>query len=219
MNPLISGLMVHYKTPTITFKCLNAFRSFYKEMPLLLIDNSNYDKTSNLIYQYAQQDKYTTCVFNTFNLHHGPSMDLGLHMLQTPWVFVMDSDLLITKPNVVEEMYKTTTNKSKWLAVGNLCYVDDRGFNLREENQQCESAIRYCNPKCMLVNRYEYFNYHPCILHGAPMIETMKHIKRVNKEHMLIDFDWTQYAKHLGGATQKKHGLDGKGGMAIPPFI
>jgi hypothetical protein len=188
-------------------------------MPLLLIDNSNYDEASEQLFQFAQADTNTTCIFNTFNMHHGPSMDLGLNVLKTPWVFIMDSDLLIMRSNLVEEMHKTTLDKDNWLAVGNLCYVDERGINLRGADQQRSDAIRYCNPKCMLVNRYEYLKHLPCILHGAPMIHTMKDIKLSGEEHLLIDFNWLKYAKHLDGVTQKTHGLDGKGGNRIPPFI
>ncbi len=219
MDTLITALVVHYKTPTETLKCLQAFRYFYTDKPLLLIDNSNYDKSSDQLYQFAQEDKHTTCIFNTFNLHHGPSMDLGLHILKTPQVFIMDSDLLIVQPNLVEDMYNTTLNRKDWLMVGNLCYVNDKGFNLRGADQQHPDAIKYCNPKCMLVNRQEYFKWRPCTLHGAPMIHTMNDLKLTHCEHLLIDFDWPKYAKHLGGVTQKTHGLDGKGGMKIPPFI
>ena len=219
MHSLITVLMINYRTPAVTLKCLQAFRNFYNKIPLLLIDNSSYDKTSDKLYTFAQTDKNTTCVFNTFNMHHGPSMDLGLRMLKTPWVFIMDSDLFIMQPNLIEDMHLSVLALKTWLMVGNLCYVDEKGINLRGIDQQHVNAIRYCNPKCMLVNRYEYLNYDPCILHGAPMILTMKHIKREHHEHMLIDFDWSKYAKHLGGVTQKTHGLDGAGGMNIPPFI
>jgi hypothetical protein len=138
-------------------------------------------------------------------------------MIKTPLVFVMDSDLIIIRSNLIEEMYKVTLTKKEWLVVGNLADVDEQGFG--KENTHGVLNIKYCSPKCMLVNREEYLNFPPFTFHGAPCIETMIGVKQADKTHMLLHFDCKKYSRHLGGATQRLHGLDGAGGLRIPPFV
>jgi len=218
MNELeneIVAVIPNYKTPDLIARCVNSFRTYYPNIKLILIDNSKYDISSKWIYQFAEEDQNTTCLFNTFNMHHGPSMDTGIKLSPLPLVFIIDSDVVITKPNLIEDMYKVIATTKDWLAIGWITPINHKGFDVPRNKPH----IPYCSPQCMIVNKETYLQYPPFIKHGAPCINTMKHIKIHKLDHQLIHFNWKEYAAHLRGGTQKRFGLDGNGAQKIPPFI
>ena len=219
LHKLVTAITVNYKTIDVTLKCLKALRHHYPKLHIIIIDNSNFDASSDALYKRAKQDTNITCLFNIYNMHHGPSVDIGIRMLRTPLAFVLDSDAFIKEENVIEDMFAKTVGVDEWLMVGDVTPVDKNGFDLKDPNQ----GIPYGDPKCMLLNKECYLTLPKFIRHGAPCIETMTYIHENNLGHLLIKFPWEQYVYHGKGVTQRRFGLDGDGGdpfrrQNIPPY-
>ena len=69
------GIVVNYKTPDLIKNILSNFRATFPELHLVIVDNSNFDRSTDLIYSVCKKDGNMTFLANFFNLHHGP----GLH--------------------------------------------------------------------------------------------------------------------------------------------
>lgn len=214
---LITAVTVNYKTIDVTRKCLQAIKLYYPDIRIIIIDNSNYDVSSDYLYKVAKEGNNITTVFNTYNMHHGPSIDLGIRMIHTPYAFVLDSDAYIRREGVLEAMLQRAEGVEEWLMVGDITPVDKNGFDIKDGSE----GIPYGDPKCMLLNKACYLTLPPFIRHGAPCIETMTYLNNYNKTNLLLRFPWTQYVYHAKGATQRRFGLDGDGLCRkpdIPPY-
>jgi len=92
---------------------------------------------------------------------------------------------------------------NEWLMVGNITPVDEDGIDIKES----AISIPYGDPKCMLLNKEMYFKLPNFIRHGAPCINTMKHIKYNNLGHLLIHLNWPDYVYHTRGGTRRRYGI------------
>ena len=66
------GIVVNYKTPDLIKYFLYNFRITFPKLHLLIVDNSNFDRSTDIIYSVCKKDGNMTLLANMFNLHHGP---------------------------------------------------------------------------------------------------------------------------------------------------
>jgi hypothetical protein len=70
---------IHYAELSI-----GAFRKYYPEIPLIVVDNSEGDECSRFLRDYLGGDPYSSLIQTPFNIGHGPGMNRGMFALMTP---------------------------------------------------------------------------------------------------------------------------------------
>jgi hypothetical protein len=190
------GIVVNYKTPDLIKKYLSNFREYFSNLHLVIVDNSNYDRSTDLIYSICKRDGNMTLLANVFNIHHGPGLHKAIQYVEDYFEFalIMDSDILFHKKGIIDDMKKILTEK--FMFCGKIVQVSVRGMNSKEEE-----SIPYIHPSCMYININEYLQLPPAKLHGAPFIDTFSSVKEQDKQNLLIDFEVSNYMTHLGRGT------------------
>jgi glycosyltransferase involved in cell wall biosynthesis len=196
----ITAVVANYKTKDLISQSVNQFRKFYSSLALIIVDGSGYDTSSEWIYKFAKTDKNTTCLFNTFNLHHGPSLHAGILLARTNIIYTFDSDTLIVKGGLIEAMYDKISSVETWYGIAIVDPVNRKGFD------NINGKIKYINPRCALINKEQYLKYKPFTKHGAPCIDAMVDLHDREKDHLLINFDYWPYITHEFKGTVKRTG-------------
>ena len=91
--PGVTAVVINFRTPDLTRRAVESFRSLLPALPLLLIDNGSDDESGRTLEQLrSRAPGKTTLILNRSNRHHGPAMDQALRTVDTPFVFFLDSD-------------------------------------------------------------------------------------------------------------------------------
>ena len=190
------GIVVNYKTPDLIRNFLSDFRYYYPDLHLLIVDNSNFDRSTDLIYSICKKDGNMTMLANFFNLHHGPGLHKAIQYVENYFKFalIMDSDLTFHSHGMLEKI-KAIVPKN-FICCGKMVDVSKRGMNTKEQ-----TIIPYIHPSCMYLNIKEYLKFAPAKLHGAPFIDTFNSVKVKGMQDLLIAFDVSNYVTHLGRGT------------------
>ena len=190
------GIVVNYKTRDLIKKYLLNFRKYFPDLHLVIVDNSNYDRSTDLIYSICKKDGNMTLLANVFNIHHGPGLHKAMQYIADYFDFalIMDSDILFHKYGLIEAMKEILPEK--FICCGNIGKVNIRGIGTTDRD-----SISYIHPSCMYLNINEYLQFPPAKLHGAPFIDTFSSVKEQGKENLLIDFEVSNYINHLGRGT------------------
>jgi glycosyltransferase involved in cell wall biosynthesis len=173
----ITALTVNYNTPDFLERLLSSFRKYY-DLPFVVVDGSN-EENYSLISGFADQYQAEIHHF-PYNIHHGPGLAYAIKYIKTEKILLLDSDLIVINPGFVEDLNNKI--KSENYGIGDVQIVNDQGFNVR-------NGMKYLHPACALINREVALRFPMPILHGAPMIETMKEIHR-QKQDILQHEDW-----------------------------
>src|SRR5690606_39490260 len=99
----VSAAVVNYQPPDLTEEALRSFRRHYPDVELLVIDSGSQDSSPDLIRRLADELTLQT-IFLQRNRYHGPAMHIAMSELQTPWVFLLDSDTITEKGGLLEAM-------------------------------------------------------------------------------------------------------------------
>ena len=65
-------IIVNFKTKYLIKKCLETFRAFYKDVPVILIDNGSGDDSTE--WCKKQENEYTRVILHGANIRHGPAL-------------------------------------------------------------------------------------------------------------------------------------------------
>lgn len=185
----ITAITVNYMTTDLIEQSINSFRSFYPETPIIIIDNSNFDDSTEWIYKFAKQDRNTSLIIMNRNMHHGPGMHQGILLANTKKILLFDTDITFLKDGLLETMIKCAP-PNRWYGVGNI--------------EMCRGA-KYVHPRCMLLNKEEYLKHNQFIRHGAPCIRAMLQLRDL-REPVLVDFDCYRFVLHEKRGTVKRTG-------------
>ena len=190
------GIVVNYKTPDLIKEYLANFRYYYPDLHLLIVDNSNFDRSTDIIYSVCKKDGNMTLLANFFNLHHGPGLHKAIQYIENYFKFalIMDSDIQFHSHGMLEELKRIVPEN--FICCGKIEEVSERGMNTKEQ-----TIIPYIHPSCMYLNIKEYLKLLPAKLHGAPFIDTFKSVKVKGLQDLLIAFDVSNYITHLGRGT------------------
>ena len=188
---MITGIIVSYNTTTLLRNCVQSFKKYYPNNPLIIIDGS--PKGSQCFRVSQSMYKGNTIVKNVeYNIGHGNGMKLGITMVQTSHFALIDSDTVI-KGQVFEQMEKYLA--SNVYGVGKVVKVDKKGNN-------DENGIHYLHPYFAVINKQLYLKHLPIIHHGAPMLNAMISLS-MQKEHSIINFSKIDdYVLHLERGTR-----------------
>lgn len=105
-----------YNTPEITEYMLKTFCNLYSKIPILICENSNDDKTTNIL-----ESSKIPYIRNTNGLH-APSVDMLLDNISTDYALLVDTDVLFLKD--ISPVFEQFVNKDITL-MGEI--VGDRG--------------------------------------------------------------------------------------------
>jgi GT2 family glycosyltransferase len=200
-SPDTTAVIVNFRTPTLTKRAFTTLRSFYPDLPLLLIDNGSRDGSLEELSELTREHpKETTLLANRQNIHHGPAMDQALRSVETDYVLFLDSDCVVLRAGFLEEMLRLCSREPACYAVGKMTWMNARGFDLPAD----AGGMPYIRPICMLIKREHYLVLPPFERHGAPCLKNMVAARRNNLE--LIDFPIESYVLHEGRGTATRHG-------------
>ena len=76
------GIVVNYKTPGLIKNILSNFHTTFPELHLVIVDNSNFDRSTDIIYSVCRKDGNMTLLANMFNLHHGPGLHKAIRYIE-----------------------------------------------------------------------------------------------------------------------------------------
>ena len=180
--PLIS---VSYNSAELVDDLLGSFRKHYRN-PVTIIDGSNGEYVLAIAAVCAKYPDVKFIHFD-YNIHHGPGMAWAYQSLSLRGpVLVLDSDVLIVNPGLVEAL--AAELKPGMYGVGYVNHVNDGGFDV----DYTVGAVRYLHPACMLCNIEVVRQWPMPTKHGAPNIEPMLAIHRAGKHELIAGVQWVK---------------------------
>jgi hypothetical protein len=166
---MVTGLVVCSNTKDLIQRAYESVRRFHPLMPIIIIDGSD---VNDPCYKYVTSlsSDITTVAIAGFNIGHGRGMDTGIRLVNTKYVLVFDSDIIMVKSPVeaMVEMMEPDT-----YGVG---YLEKTGFDGYEYGAKAhhkeQGFMMMMHPYFMLLQVSEYFKYAPFVHHGAPCYKT-----------------------------------------------
>ncbi len=197
----VTTLVVNYKTPDLTKKCVESFISYYPTVKLILIDNGSQDDSTSYIRHVAGDFPNVTSLLNSGNRYHGPAMDQGIHQSATRYVFTLDSDCEILEGGFLEQLLAFFKSPNMY-AAGRLVYINRYGFEVEKTNRR--HLIKYIHPYAMLLDKTKYLHLSPFIHHGSPCIKNMRDAE--NAGYKVQHFPLDNYVFHKSRGTCSRYG-------------
>lgn len=185
----VTGVVVTYNTHKLLVRSVISIRKRYPKMQIIVIDNSS-DGNENI---------GAVNIVKTYkNIGHGPGMHLGASKVWTPKILFFDSDIVLVRAGVLEQMLNQFDENT--YGVGQVIKVSRQGQNSVYTPLE-EKTVNYLHPFFMVVDKKKYFEFPHFIHHGAPCIKTMLALQ--GSETKLIDFPIKRFVKHAGRGTRK----------------
>ena len=207
----IEIVTVHYNTPDLLMILYDSIRKFLpKDLLFRVIDGS--EMIHDEFIELEKKDPFFQFKRLGYNIHHGNGMHYALAHSEKEYVLIIDSDAIILKKGLIDEMMKLM--KDETYAVGGICKTNPNGINV----DSVDSFILYLHPRCMLINLKNYFEYAKLTNHGAPCICAMNDINKKMKWDVLVNFnelDDYVYEKGRGTVARFGYGLGRKSDIAI----
>ena len=212
----VTGLTVFYKTPHLIDISLEAFRKYYPDMPLIVVNNSaDDDECTEALRSFVIEDKKSTLVQLDMNYGHGPGLNRGMERVKTDYVYVFDSDSEIVKEDMLENMAAEMTSKTYGVGFTRLT---SRGGSHRDGGSlEDPDVMTYLHPLACLISMHQYKKFPAFTSGGAPFNQTMSAIKDSGLSEILIKFFPVigldrgrinvNYIKHHGGSTRARYGI------------
>lgn len=199
-------VIINYQTPDYLRTAVSSFKKFYPQSPLLIIDNGSKDDSREVINQLLDSFEHVDAKLLSENIFHGPAMDLAARTLvDTEFIFFLDSDTETLKGNFLEEMAHSFTVEKNLYGVGELNHVNKRGF------QGGKKEITILQTPFMLLDREKYLSLTPFVHHGQPTLFNFKEAEK--KGYILQQFPVSDFIYHKwrGTADRFGYGLGLKG--------
>lgn len=201
----VTAMVINYKTKHLTETCVREFRRFYPETHMLLIDNGSADESSQLVRDLGVSNGFIKAVNNPNNVGHGPAMDQGISMINTEWVFTLDSDAVVLDDTFLQEMLDNVEN-GRGYAIGWWRWVRwNTGIPLEWTTDPTEleemNYIPYIHPYAALYRIDTYLEMAPFYHHGAPCLANMLDAKR--RGDVLIEFPVRDRVMHWIAGTRR----------------
>lgn len=165
----ITGVTVSYNTKDLLERALESIRKFHPTLRIIIVDGSD---EGNPCYSYVSKlNGYNVPILTGYNMGHGRGMCTGLYYVETKYVLVFDSDIVMIRSpleKMVEMMEEDT------FGVGYIEWTGRDGFEYGIHSEHRRGPrIKYLHPYFQLINLSVYRQFHPYVHHGAPCIKTM----------------------------------------------
>lgn len=184
----VTVLIVNYNTPGLLSDAVHSVRNFY-ESPIMVVDGSDPAEYEQMKEMISDTDVRIERV--GYNITHGGGLKHGMDKIQTEYVLTMDSDAKMVKGGFLEACLLSMDKESYGAgSVINLSW--DQGLN-------------YLHPFFALLQMSVVRMYSPPIIHGAPMIKTMREIRSKGQQHILKNMkDIKDFVFHKRSGTRGK---------------
>ena len=200
----ITALTIVYKTPDLIKKAYESFRIFYPDIPLVIVNNSGQDDPCTVYIDYLDSiDNELTIINNKKNEGHGTSFNQGMDIIKTDYVYYFDSDVIMFKGDVLEEMLNLINENI--YGIGKMIYTDMGGRNIPNNYEGEKLKFFYC--VAGLINRNMYYKFHRWTRFGLIAYKAMVEIHNKGlSEKILKEFPILSYVRHLSGGTRSRFG-------------
>lgn len=199
MTLQIQAVIVNYGTPDLTRRAVWSLLSLYRDLEILVVDNRSPDDSVARLSDEFERRTTVRISANESNIHHGPAMDAAVRQSAHEWVLLFDSDAIAYRAGLVEGMLDTARIHSAYM-VGELCFVDEGGFNVGSG----QTGYPYVHPKCALVRRSVYLDLPSFERHGAPCLANQQAAKARGLQ--LAHFPVDDFVFHQGRGTVSEYG-------------
>jgi len=198
----VTFLICQKNTKTLIQLAIESILRFYPDVNILVVDDDS-DDDSILYLQYKELVTPNLKVWkrNEPYIGHGGLLDLAIRThIETEYVMIMDSDVVIQRGNFIEPMLKEFETNKKLYAIGSLqisSYKNNGG-----EPMELEDITPYGNPQLCLYHVATYLELPPAINDGTPLILNNKGARDAGLEIKYFPTD--KYSNHNSGSSWVK---------------
>jgi len=190
LGQTITGVVVNNNTPQMLQRAIRSVWAHYPDMNMIVIDNAaprHRKDIGRLKFQW-----------NKDNLGHAKGISQGMNRCFTDYIFLFDSDVVMTKHGLLERCLAAGGNRP-WYGAGEV-KLD------REKMHNCgiEHEMMYLEPYCCLLDCDEFYKYRRPVDHGSPMISTMLDMAQKGHNHKLVHVDPRPFVIHEWLGSQKR---------------
>lgn len=179
---------------------LESLLRFYPDIPILIVDGSSTDDSAfYLKYKSILNPNISVWTRSGVN-SHGVTMDDALKKhIKTKYVLLMDSDVIIERPGIIEEMMNEFNKDNLLYAVGSLMLVTKSGHACGPPTNE-KDILRYAHPSFSIYNAEKYHELKsPFVDHGAPCVYNM--IEAEKRGLHIGYYPVDKYVSHLSGGS------------------
>jgi len=156
----ITAIIPQFKTPVLTYRAVNSFKTFYPDVPLIVVDDGSQDASTALVRGLPECYPATSVIILPKNVGHGAALHEGIKRAMTRRVFTMDSDVTVHRGGFLELM-ESRMIEADLYAIGMMYWRDYQHENV------------YLTYVASLYDREVYFTLPPFVHDGDPMQQNM----------------------------------------------
>ena len=208
----ITGLVVLCRCEELIPFSILPMREIYPEVNLIVVDNSCGDICTKQIEELAENDSGIQLIISKTNIGHGRGLLTGIKYVETPYVYIFDSDTGMIQRGLLEQMLEAI-QPDKY-GVGFSVWADKGGgtatpWNVKKPRPK--GAIKYMHPFCSLISMKRYNEFEPAdssfrtgnTCWGAPFITMMNSLHDAGREDLLVDLPGLTYGGNIFVKHQK----------------
>ncbi len=196
----ITAVTVNFKTPDLVYDCVNSFRQYYPDVKHIVVDNGGCGESLKLLKKLQRKD-LLTLLENAENVGHGPALNQGIAIVETPYVFLLDSDTKTKKGGFLEHML-ALFDDAKLFACGWLRQVNIKsGVAYRKVGSKTpRGGLAYIHPYACLMDVAKFKRGRGFAKRGAPALEPMLDAK--NNGYNVASYPVENYIWHKEAGTR-----------------
>lgn len=201
----ITVLICQRKTHDLIRLSLESILRFYPDIPILIVDGNSHD--DSLLYLRYMAVKHSNIILleqpkadPNHQTSHGVTMDMAIkNHIKTKYVLLMDSDVIVERGGLIEDMREEFSKDDNLCAIGSLMLVTRSNHACGPPKDETD-ILRYAHPSFSIydVNKYHELKA-PFSDHGAPCVYTMLEAEKRGMHVKYYPVD--KYVSHLSGGS------------------
>lgn len=193
----VTVLICQRKTKDLITLCLESLLNYYPDVNVLVVDGDSQDDSSLYL-------KFKSTLYPNVQLwdrkgvnSHGVTMDEAIKSrIQTKYVLLMDSDVIMIRPGMIEGMI--VDMELGFYATGALMRVTRENYAIGLPKNE-DDVLEYIHPSTGMYDVEKYKKMSPFVDHGAPCVYNM--IDAADMGYGVCYFPTDKYVAHLSGAS------------------
>jgi len=198
----VTAVMPQSHTKRLTQLAIESLLRFYPDLPTVCVDNIGNGEIddSGLYLDWKAVTTPNVRVWRRYGINsHGVALDEAIRQhINTKYILVLDSDVIIERGGFVEPMLAEFGRDSRLYAIGTYMPVSF-------ENDGCggphnpDDILNYAHPQCSIYDRDIYLTLPPFCNHGAPCCYNNKEAQV--QGYNVVSWPIDDYVSHLSGAS------------------